>query len=215
MNAPFPGSRPDRPPKPSWRRARLAGFAAGVAALAAGAFLLRGPGSGQVNATAGRVTMGTIDPSGVPEGFIIAVPPGFGHARAVIDGVDLIGGTRYDGPHALALGVLASPMRCNGPWPAWQTRTGFAWSCPADRPSETLGPLIGHAFGPQPPPYWWGYPAAVEVSPPRPGTCWVLTRVVVRYHVGSRHYTSSTPYRLAVCASQDQLSAAVAAAAAS
>jgi len=61
------------------------------------------------------------------------------------------------------------------------------------------GTLIGHGI-----PYVHGvspgFPAAAEVGPPPSGSCWVLTKVVIRYHVGIRHYTVANPFELAVCA---------------
>jgi hypothetical protein len=54
-----------------------------------------------------------------------------------------------------------------------------------------------------------GFPAAAEAAAPAPGTCWVVTRIVVHYHVGIRHYSASDPYQLAVCANADQVKAAM------
>src|SRR5262245_51458663 len=82
--------------------------------LAVGAFLLWGPiglGNGPLNAGAGGVTGGT-DPGGGPLGFIIPIRNS-GDAPAVVDGVELIGGTRYADPHLLALGALTSGI-CGG-----------------------------------------------------------------------------------------------------
>jgi hypothetical protein len=79
------------------------------AMLAVGAFLLWGPiglGNGPLNAGAGGITGGT-DPGGGPLGFIIPIRNS-GRAPTVIDGVELIGGTRYADPHLLALDVLTS-----------------------------------------------------------------------------------------------------------
>jgi len=48
---------------------------------------------------------------------------------------------------------------------------------------------------------FFGWPAAAEVAAPRPGGCWVMTKVVVHYHVGIRHYAATDSYPLAVCRS--------------
>jgi hypothetical protein len=62
------------------------------------------------------------------------------------------------------------------------------------------GPLIGHAFGPTTQRISPGFPAAAEAAAPRPGTCWVLTKIVVHYHVGIRYYAATDPFQIAVCA---------------
>ena len=51
--------------------------------------------------------------------------------------------------------------------------------------------------------------AAAEVAAPRPGTCWVMTKIVVHYHVGIRHYSATDPYQLAVCSDSAQVKAAM------
>ena len=93
------------------------------------------------------------------------------------------------------LGVLTTSL-CGGAWPAHPSGDGFRMGCggPYD------GPLIGRAIGftfTRPVPA--GFPAAAEVAGPPPGGCWVMTEVVIHYHVGIRHYTATDPYELAVC----------------
>ena len=179
-----------------WQRRRPVVITVVGAMLAVGAFLLWGPiglGNGPLNAGASGVTGGT-DPGGGPLGFIIPIRNS-GHAPTVIDGVELIGGTRYADPHLLALGVLTSGI-CGGAWPARQGARGFVLSgCGG----TNRGRLIGHAIGPTHHPRYLEFPAAAEVAAPDPGTCWVMTKIVVHYHVGIRHYSASDPYQLAVC----------------
>ena len=163
-----------------------------IAVLAVGAFLLCGPiglGNGPVSAGKGSTDGGT-DLAGGPMAFVIPVR-NTGDAAAVIDGVELIRGTRYAGPHVLALTVGTSEL-CGGAWPAHRTAQGWALpvGCGAD-----IGPLIGHAVGPD----RAGLPAAAVAAAPQPDTCWVITKIVVHYHVGIRYYTSTDPYQLAVC----------------
>jgi hypothetical protein len=124
-----------------------------------------------------------------------------------VDGLDLISGTSYPGPHMLGLEALTAGA-CLGPWPARQAAQGFALvGCGG----TGAGPLVGHAVGPTQP-VSPGFPAAAEVAAPRPGTCWVMTKVVVHYHVGIRHYSATGPFELAVCADSAQLNAAMKAA---
>jgi hypothetical protein len=126
-----------------------------------------------------------------------------GDARAVIDGLDVIGGTSYPGPRVLGLEVLTAG-RCGGAWPARQAGRGFVLvGCGG----TDAGPLIGHAVGPVH--AFFGFPAAAEAAAPDPGTCWVMTKIVVHYHVGIRHYSASDPYDLAVCTKPHQVNAAM------
>jgi hypothetical protein len=177
----------------SWRIAELVA----AAILLVGAFLLWGPiglGNGplsvQMNATEGSVAQGT-----VPVGFILPMYNS-GHSLAVVDGVELIAGTRYPGPRLLRLGVV-STAACGGAWPARTTNTGFVMvGCGGASHASLVGDRIPYIHGISP-----GYPAAAEVAAPGPDDCWVMTAIVVRYHVGIRHYTATDPYQLVVCAS--------------
>jgi hypothetical protein len=123
---------------------------------------------------------------------------------AVVDGLDIIGGTSYASPHVLGLEVLTRG-RCGGAGPARQTIRGFVL---AGCGGTYAGPLVGHAFDPAHTDSF-GYPAAAEVAAPRPGTCWIMTKIVLHYHVGIRHYSASDPYRLAVCSSPGLVQAAM------
>jgi hypothetical protein len=73
------------------------------------------------------------------------------------------------------------------------------------------GPLIGRAVGPTQSNFY-RFPAAAKVTAPHPRACWVMTKIVVHYHVGIRHYSASDPYQLAVCADAAQINSAMAAA---
>ena len=108
-----------------WQRRHQVVITVVGAMLAVGAFVLWGPiglGNGPLNAGSSGVTGGT-DLWGGPLGFIIPIRNA-GHAPAVIDGVELIGGTRYAGPHLRALAVLTSAI-CGGALSARQGPRGF------------------------------------------------------------------------------------------
>jgi hypothetical protein len=190
-----------------YRRKRRVVILAAAGLLATGAFLLWGPvglGNGPLSAAVGDAT-GAVHPGG-PVGFVIPIHNS-GDSSAVVDGLDLISGTSYPGPHVLGLEVLTSGV-CGGAWPARQAAGGFVLvGCGG----TDDGPLIGHAVGPTHA-VSFGFPAAAEIAAPRPGTCWVMTKVVVHYHVGIRHYSTIGPYQLAVCADPAQLNAAMKAA---
>lgn len=147
-------------------------------------------------------TNGSADPGLRPIGTIIPVNNS-GGAPAVIDAVQLVGNTRYPGPRLIALELLTSG-KCGGAWPARSAGHGFVL---AGCGGTDDGPVIGHTFGPTPA-VGFGYPAAAELAPPKAGSCWVLTAVVVHYHVGIRHYVATDPDGLVVCADIAGLKAA-------
>jgi len=143
-------------------------------------------GNGPLDAGVGG-TQGWADVAGQPVGLIIPMQNS-GSGPAVIDAVEIIGGTRYDAPHALALRVLTRGD-CGGAWPVRQTPLGFELSGCGGADS---GPLIGHAVGVTDP-RSFGFPAVAEVAAPGPGRCWVMTKIVVHCHVGIRNYSASEP----------------------
>jgi hypothetical protein len=188
------------------RKVRVAILAA-AGLLAAGAFLLWGPiglGNGPLSTGLGYGE-GSVHAGG-PIGLVIPILNS-GGSPAVVDGLDLIGGTSYPGPHVLGMEVLTSGA-CIDTWPVRQVAGGFVLvGCGG----TDAGPLVGHAVGPTPP-VSPGFPAAVEIAAPRPGTCWVMTKVVVHYHVGIRHYSATGSSHIAVCADSAQVNAATKAA---
>ena len=127
-----------------------------------------------------------------------------GDSPAVVDGLDLIGGTRYAAPRLLRLDVLTSG-RCGGAWPARQAARGFTL---AGCGGTAVGSLIGSSVGGHHTAFF-GFPAAAEVAAPGPGTCWVMTKIVVHYHVGIRHYSATDPLVLAVCTDSAQIESAM------
>jgi hypothetical protein len=183
-----------------WNRRRRVVIPAIIAVLAVGAFLLWGPvglGNGPLSVTSNGA-IGWTDSAG---SSVLAPLPIYysGQAEAVIDGVQLIGGTRYPVPHVMALEVLATSGTCAGPGPARQTSRGFA---EAGCPGTVHGALIGRSFGS-------GHvlsvdvTAAAEMPAPPPGRCWVTTRIVVHYHIGIRHFSASGQFNEAVCTTRD------------
>jgi hypothetical protein len=193
----------DTPVRAWCGRKRPVMILAAAGLLATGAFLLWGPiglGNGPLSAAING-TEGGVPAGRGPVGFVMPIHNS-GDSPAVVDGLDLVGGTSYPGPHVLGLEVLTSGA-CIGAWPARQAAGGFVL---AGCGGTDAGPLAGHAFGPTHP-VSSGFPAAAEVAAPRPGTCWVMTKVVVHYHVGIRHYSATDPYQLAVCSDSAQVSA--------
>lgn len=183
-----------------WNRSRRAVIPAIVAVLAVGAFLLWGPvglGNGPLSVRLNGAN-GWTDSAG---SSVLAPLPIYysGHPEAVIDGVQLIGDTRYPAPRVLALEVIATSGTCAGLGPARQTSRGFA---EAGCPGTVHGALIGRSFGS-------GHAlsvdvtAAAEMPAPPAGRCWVTTKIVVHYHIGIRHFSASGPFDEAVCTTGD------------
>ena len=175
------------------------------AALVVGAFLAWGPiglGNGPLSAAV-YATVGGTDAALRPVGFVIAIRNS-GSAPAVIDAVDVIAGTRYAGPHVVALRILTR-SDCGGAWPARRTPRGFQLTgCGG----PTTGPLIGHAVAATRPESM-AFPGAAIAGGPEPGGCWVMTEIVLHYHVGIRHYSATDPYELAVCSNHRLVDAAM------
>jgi hypothetical protein len=188
----------DRSLSARWQRRRRILIPVIALLLAIGAFLQWGPiglGAGPL-ALQMDATQGQVERSQAPVAFTIPLYNS-GHGLAVIDELRLIGGTRYAGPRLLRLAVLTSAL-CGGAWPARASGDRFVIAgCGGPYRGALIGRAIGFTFT-RPVPA--GFPAAAEVAAAPPGTCWVMTEIVIRYHVGIRHYTATDPYQLAVCA---------------
>jgi hypothetical protein len=187
-----PGSRASGSPK----RALRILLVAAVLLAAAGGFLLWGPiglGNGPLSMATGGAS-GAADPGAGPYAILLPVHNS-GHDQAVIDSVQLVGGTQYPAPHLLSLNLLGSGA-CGAAFSAQlSAASGYAVR---DCGTKDDGPLVGGAIG-FTTAASFGYAAAARVSAPAPGTCVVMTKIVVRYHVGIRHYTATDPNGLALC----------------
>ncbi len=180
-----------RPPR-EW----IAGGAAIL--LAAAAFLIWGQLGGGSPPGNGPLFMGSYGLDGGPGdgreqiGIIIPVLSS-SHSTVLIDGIRLVGGAGYPAPRPFALRVI-DYNQCAGAWPLRRTRHGLVLDgCSA----YDLGPLVGHHV------HWSGgeeqSEAVAEVSPPGPRSCWVLTALVVRYHVGGVRYRGTYPDAMVTC----------------
>ena len=124
-------------------------------------------------------------------------PVSAGHAGAVIDSVSLTGG-RYPAPHVTAIRAAAAHAQCAGFLPIHGgDQSLFGAYC--FQPGY-LHALLGHPI-PAQSGGWPGVTMILEVAPPGPKGCWEITALVVRYHVGVRHYTLTAPKEVAVCQS--------------
>jgi hypothetical protein len=185
------------PPRTRWQRWRRVILPAAAALLAFGAFLMWGPiglGNGPLAVQMGS-SNGWTDAGQMPAAFILPIYNSGGRP-AVIDSVDLVGSTRYPIPRLLHLEVV-SVTDCAGAWPARTDGHGFTLVDCAD--ARDQGPLIGRTIRPNTPPDSRGFLAAAITTAPPPGACWVIGKIILRYHVGIRHYVVADPYELAVC----------------
>src|SRR5262249_23635072 len=99
------------------KRARMLLIPA-LALVLVGGFLLWGPvglGNGPLNVQMAGLQTSTAWGNG-PVGFALPLHNS-GGAPAVVDGVELVGGTQFPGPRLLGLGVLTN-SNCGGAWPA-------------------------------------------------------------------------------------------------
>jgi len=183
------------------RRLRLTVAVVVVLAVIA-AIAIWGPigiGNGPLNVEM-SATQGVQDWGSQPAAFALPLHNSGGEV-AVVDSLELVGGTRFPAPRLLDLGVLTSST-CGAAWPARASGQGFVFEHCGGR---YVGPLIGHGFGHDPARIFFGFPAVAEVAAPRPGGCWVLSKIVLHYHVGIRYYTATDAYPLAVCRSGSSL----------
>ena len=161
--------------------------------VAIGAFLTLGPiglGDGPLWVNGGGEFMTDAGPGPVAIALLMQKS---GRGRPVIDAVELLGGISYVAPRVLGLDVEIEQPQCVDVGPARLGGHGFVLDGCGN---HDRGPLIGRSVGARS----QGFLGAAEIAAPRPGTCWVMTKVVVRYHVGYRHYAATDPYRLTVCA---------------
>jgi hypothetical protein len=173
-----------------------------IAVLAIGAFLQWGPvGLGNGPLVMGAGGSGTMSqPRPVPFADLILYS-GVGSGPVIIDGITLVNHTSYPTPRLVATElVLADMTECTF-GPAGKTAQGFGVAgCGSSR---YVSPLIGHRLAQQTANGAMSYAAGLEMSAPKSGGCWVLTDVVVHYHIGIRHYSASEPLSTVVCAGKN------------
>jgi len=184
-----------------FRRQRRIIIPLSVAVLAVGAFLLWGPvgvGNGPLRMSTNGVTTWA-QPTPMRVGDIVPISYA-GSGRVTIDGITLVSGTSRPAPHLVAVELLLlAGNDCDAPAPAQPAVTGFVVSGCGGKYS---GPLVRQTVG-QPKNSSQYYAAGFEMSPPKAGGCWMLSDVVVHYHVGIRHYSAAEPNGLVVCAGRD------------
>jgi hypothetical protein len=176
------------------RRGRWPRLAAAVVlmSLLVAAFLLWGPiglGSGplSVYVPSGGQILGPRD-----RAWGLAVGMQAGNSGAVIDQVKVVGGAGYGGPHVLSvLGAGVRGGQCGGTFP---------WESPEKLLSDCAIGGLHRLTGVQLPGNNPGVNMIFKIGPPAgPGGCWVVTAIVVHYHVGIRHYSLTSTGDFAAC----------------
>ena len=194
MSVPQPADMSDLAVRTRWRRLRHIMVLVVNVLPIIGAFLLWGPiglGNGPLGVRWDG-TVGWLDPGEKPAALVLPLFNS-GGSPAVVDSVELVGGTRYATPRLAHIEVV-SETSCA--WPAQPDGHGFALGGCHD--ARDQGPLRAAASGLTPRPSR-GVQAVAVAPAPRPGTCWVITKIVIHYHVGIRHYAATDIFTIAVC----------------
>ena len=174
-----------------------------VVLLAVGALLQWGPiglGNGPLvmGIDSGAATMA--EPSPAPFADLIQISYS-GSGSMTIDGITLVNRTSYPTPRLVATELVAANFTQCTFGPARAAARGFVVAgCGG---SKYIARLIGHSIGRQPANGALNYAAGLEISPPKSGGCWVLSDIVIHYHIGIRHYSATEPAGTVVCAGKN------------
>ena len=175
-----------------WRhRGRRSIVWAAAALLVVGAFLLWGPigiGNGPLGVPAMAGTFGSVQATTQPTAYV-ATLVNSGGSTAVIDSVTVTSAQGYSPARVLSVRVARHSMYgCIGDGPAKNNlaacvRAPFVAAAGFGvRPRANT--VIGNRDGPG---------LVIEMARPSATECVVVTAIVVRYHVGIRHYTATVP----------------------
>ncbi len=175
-----------------WQHRRRRSVVSTAAALViVGAFLLWGPiglGKGPLSVPSMAVSFGSVQATTQPTAYI-ATLVNSGGSTAVIDRVTVTSARGYSPARVLSVRVARYSMYgCVGDGPAstnlssctrppFVAAAGFAVAPHANT-------VIGSRNGPG---------LVIEMARPSAHQCVVVTAIVLRYHVGIRHYTATVP----------------------
>ena len=191
------------------RQRRIIALVAGTL-LAISAFLAWGPigiGAGPIGSGTESMTWDSPVPRTQPAVFV--TPIDAGKSGAVIDSVSVISDGSYPAPRVISI-KGDGDQGCDGAWPLAGVQN-FYNSCDAGGRVPLIGhtvpvsstvdvPVLGRIDYP-------GIGIAIETAPPGKAGCWLVTSVVIRYHVGIRHYTATHNMHLTACSSASRLKA--------
>jgi hypothetical protein len=191
------------------RRRRIIVSVAGTL-LAIGAFVAWGPigiGAGPVGSGTSSSSTDTPVPRTQPAVFVTSIDAG--KSGAVIDSVSVFSDGSYPAPRVISIKGDRDEV-CGGAWPLTGVEN-FYNTCDAGGPVPLIGravpvsstvdvPTLGRLVYP-------GIGIAIETAPPGKAGCWLVTSVVIRYHIGIRHYTATHGMSLTACSSASRLNA--------
>jgi hypothetical protein len=196
------GPVPDSPPRALRNWARLLITLLTLTLAAVGAFNAWGPigvGPGPI----GDAVMGVSVTSGVhrTQPAMFMTPVDAGRSGAVIDRVEVLSDGLYPAPRVISI-EGDRQQNCGGAWPL-KGKQNFYRVCAAGG----LVPLLGRALPARSRVSvrglgrvtYSGIGAAIKAAPPGHAGCWMVTSVVIHYHVGIRHYTATHTMSLTAC----------------
>ena len=173
-----------------------------IAVLAVGAFLQWGPigfGNGPlVVGDRGVITMSQPHPVAFAGLTLISYS---GSWPVTIDAITLVNRTSNPTPRLIATELISADMTQCTFGQAGTAAQGFGVAgCGSSR---YVSPLIGRQLARQSANGVMSYAAGLEMSPPKSGGCWVLTDIVVHYHIGIRYYSADERLGTVVCAGKN------------
>jgi hypothetical protein len=185
-----------RAPRAVSRRGRQLITLAAASVMIVGAFLLWGPigiGNGPLEVPfAGNVSYGSGDFGGGPVAYVVPLVNS-GRAGAVLDQVTIVGVPGQLQPRLLA----AKTGRYTG-YQCWDLGPLTDGKGRSALPGCVLSPLRPAAGltvpgGTRQAGVLHNPALVLELAGPAAGRCWVLSGIVLHYHVGFRHYSASSP----------------------
>jgi|SRR5215467_3397153 len=193
---------PDSSRRALRNRARLLISLLALTLAAAGALIAWGPigvGPGPI----GDAVMQTTVTSGVSrtQPTMFMTPVDAGRSGAVIDSIEVLSDGIYPPPRVISI-EGDGQQNCGGAWPL-KGKQNFYRVCAAGglvpllgRPVPARSRVNTRGLGRMTFP---GIGAAIKAAPPGHAGCWMVTSVVIRYHVGIRHYTATHRISLTAC----------------
>jgi hypothetical protein len=176
---------------PRWR----AISAAAIAVIGLAAFAWRGPigiGNGPLSLPSTSGGYGGGGPAREPFVYVLPLFNSSG-STAVIDSVDVVSAAGYPATRVLSIRVgRYAGYNCTDVGPV-RSLTGCV--------QPALAPVTGYAIPAAPLTAAHGPGLVVEMAGPATAQCAVITKIVLHYHVGIRHYAGSYPQgTVSICA---------------
>jgi hypothetical protein len=135
------------------------------------------------------------------------LPIDAGHSGAIVDSLELLSDGSYPAPRVLSV-KGDGDQYCGGSWPVTGPDNFYATGCAVGGLVPLLGrpvPVSSHVNVPGLGPVDYpGIGAAIETAPPGPAACWIITKFVIHYHVGIRHYTATHDISQTGCSGKSQ-----------